>query len=202
LLTTYEVNELMIELSNSEKILLLASGGIDSTALLDFYLKHNNNVECIHFQYGQPNAQSEKTAIEKITEYYKVKKRIINLDIIMARRNDEFIGRNAFFILATSALGISPARIALGIHSGSRYYDCTKDFLNDCQRILDGYFAGVVKIEAPFIDFTKSDIIRYCKKYKVPVELTYSCFRQNYPPCGNCPSCLDRAMLNENRRSM
>lgn len=116
----------------------------------------------------------------------------------MARRNEELIGRNALFILVTSALGISPARIALGIHSGSEYYDCTKDFLDDFQKILDGYFTGVVKVEAPFIDFTKLDILEYCKKYKIPVELTYSCFRQNYPPCGICSSCLDRMKFYEN----
>ena len=177
--------------------MLLMSGGIDSTALLDFYLRDYSNIECVHFQYGQPNAESERNSVEKITDYYKVKTRVIDIKIPMAQRNDELIGRNTFFVLAVGALGIAPSRIAIGIHSDSDYYDCSKEFLNDCQRILDGYFAGVVKLEAPFIDFTKSDIINYSKKYSVPLELTYSCYRQNYPPCGECPSCLDRLMLNE-----
>ena len=32
-------------------VLLLASGGIDSTALIDFYLRQKVKFNCIHFQY-------------------------------------------------------------------------------------------------------------------------------------------------------
>jgi len=181
----------------SPLVLLLASGGIDSTALLDFYIRNDSYVECIHFQYNQPNAKSERKAFENIIKHYHVKGRVFDLKIPMAQRNDELIGRNVFFVLGAGALGISPSRISIGIHSDSEYYDCTKEFLFDCQRILDGYYAGLVKVEAPFIDFTKVDIIKYCMKYDVPLNMTYSCFRQNNPPCGKCPSCQDRLMINE-----
>ena len=143
------------------------------------------------------DAESERKSFENITKHFQVKKRILELKIPMATRKDELIGRNVFFVLAAGALGVSPSRISIGIHSDSIYYDCSKDFLNDCQRVLDGYYAGLVKVEAPFIEFTKRDVIEYCKKYDVPLNLTYSCYRQNFPPCGTCPSCLDRLMINE-----
>ena len=176
-------------------VLLLASGGIDSTALMDFYLRRQVNLKCIHFQYGQSNAQSEAEAIEKVSEYYHIQKRVIRLDFPLMRRKDELVGRNAIFVLAASGLEAPPVRIALGIHSGSQYYDCSKLFMDDCQRILDGYFGGSMRLEAPFLSFRKLDIMRYCKANNVPTHLTYSCQKQNYPPCGKCASCLDREEL-------
>lgn len=44
------------------KVLLLLSGGIDSTALLHFYLQKKSDILCIHFQYGQANSLSERKA--------------------------------------------------------------------------------------------------------------------------------------------
>lgn len=182
-------------MGNRAIVRLLASGGLDSTALIDFYLRCKNEVECIHFQYGQPSAQSEGKAVEEVCAFYGIEKRIVNLSFSLTKRKEELLGRNALFVLVASSLELPPARIALGIHSGSQHYDCTQSFTDDCQRVLDGYFAGTVTLEAPFINLEKADIIRYCIENKVPIHLTYSCQRQNYPPCGKCTSCRDREMF-------
>lgn len=182
---------------NQAKVRLLASGGLDSTALIDFYLRHNNEVNCIHFQYGQPSAQSERKALKEVCDYYGIEETIVDLGFSMTQRKEELFGRNALFVLAASSLEPPPARIALGIHSGSNHYDCTQSFMDDCQQILDGYFAGTVTLEAPFLDFGKPDIIKYCKENSVPIHLTYSCQRQNYPSCGKCTSCHDRERFYE-----
>ena len=96
------------------------------------------------------------------------------------------------FILAACSVKQPPFRVAIGIHTGTPYYDCTKAFLDDCQRILDGYFSGTVGVEAPFLKHWKSDIIQYAKENKVPLDLTYSCLMQDKQPCGKCSSCKDR----------
>jgi 7-cyano-7-deazaguanine synthase len=179
------------------KVLLLSSGGVDSTALLDFYLRTRNEVECLHFQYGQKNAKSEKEAFNKILSHYKVNGRIIDLGFVPCKSSYEVSCRNALFVLIAASINESPLRLALGIHEDSRYYDCSRRFIDDCQKILDGYFAGTVRVEAPFIGFKKSEIIVYCKNFKVPTNLTYSCLRQNSPPCGQCPACLDNKELYE-----
>jgi len=176
----------------SVPILLLLSGGIDSTTLLNFYKSRHVTPICIHFQYNQDSNLSEKKAVKKITEYYNVPLQIIPLNIPQNKRKNELIGRNSIFILAASALGYDPAIITIGIHSGTEYYDCSDSFLKDIQNLLDGYFMGSVQVVAPFINETKKSIINYCKENKIPIELTYSCLRKNSPPCGKCPSCLDR----------
>ena len=176
-------------------VLLLTSGGIDSTALLDFYLRRKVNLHCVHFQYGQSNAESERVALENVTRHYGLAAKVITLDWSMARRRSEILCRNSLFVLAAASLGFVPAEISLGIHSDSPYYDCSQQFVMDSQRLLDGYFSGSVRLETPLIEFTKSDIVIYCKQNDVPVDLTYSCQIQNNPPCGSCQSCIDRRLL-------
>jgi 7-cyano-7-deazaguanine synthase len=80
----------------------------------------------------------------------------------------------------------------LGIHSGTDYYDCTSAFANHVQRLLDGYFGGLIVLDTPFIDHTKQDIYAYCRVKEVPVALTYSCERNRKVPCGECLSCRER----------
>jgi 7-cyano-7-deazaguanine synthase len=179
-----------------DEIFVLASGGIDSTALIDFYLRKGMTVECIHFQYGQANTKSEKKAFENVKAFYGITGRIIELDFSLYKRQDEIIGRNALFVLI-AGFSCGARKIALGIHAGTNYYDCSRMFLRDSQRILDGYFAGTVQLESPFIDLTKQDILCYCKDFKIPVELTYSCQKQNDRPCGVCPTCRELALLEK-----
>jgi 7-cyano-7-deazaguanine synthase len=179
-------------MSQQAAVVVLISGGLDSTALIDFFLRRKASVKCIHFQYGQPNGKGEAEAVHKITQFYKLDEQVEELRFPLMLRRDEVVGRNVMFVIAASCLKQPPFRLALGIHSGTAYYDCSKSFIIDCQKLLDGYFGGTVRLEAPFLKFGKVDIANYCKTNNVPTHLTYSCQRQDYPPCGNCGSCRDR----------
>jgi 7-cyano-7-deazaguanine synthase len=176
-------------------VLLLLSGGIDSSTLLTFYRRRKARLICVHYQYGQPCQESELKAAEDVTHLSRDDLKVVEMGFPMSVRRNELLGRNAFFVLAAASLGFSPARIALGIHRGTGYYDCTEEFVNEMQRILDGYHSGTVRLEAPFLGFSKKDIINYGRKNGVPIALTYSCQRKNAPPCGECPPCNDRREL-------
>lgn len=182
---------------STKSVTLLASGGIDSTALLDFYKRNGYDVTCVHFQYGQPSESSEFEAVKQVCERYSSHLVITRLGFGLMLVGDEVMLRNTIFVVAAAAMRPSPKRISLGIHRGSPYYDCTPSFLADVQRVLDGYFAGTVRLEAPFIDFGKDDIIRYAKQRKIPLSLTYSCLRKNAPECGECQACKDRRLVHE-----
>ncbi len=186
------LEEAALNKKDQSKVIVLASGGIDSTALIDFYIRRKNRVECMHFQYGQANAKSEKEAFKNITKFYGVKGTIVDMGFSMNKRKDEILGRNVLFALITGFTSKNASRIAIGIHAGTQYYDCTRAFVNDCQKILDGYFPGTVRLEAPFLNLFKSEILRYCNEFGVPINMTYSCQRQNFPACGECPSCIER----------
>lgn len=191
--------------TNSKKplVVVLFSGGIDSTGLIHYYLSKNYLIKAVHFNYGQANYSKEKEAIKAIGDYYGVETSYVDFGFKLNNSSGEYIGRNPLFILvASNLINSSNSKIAIGIHQGTAYYDCSAQFLRDCQQILDGYFGGTVLIEAPFIDFSKKHIYEYCLINNVPIHLTYSCEKSNVKPCGECSSCKDRRILNGLLKSM
>lgn len=177
---------------------ILLSGGIDSTALVAFYLSRDIAVRGVHFNYGQPSFRGEQRAVQQVSSYYGIPVTTISLGLSIASDQGEYHCRNAILLL--SAVGILPtksARFAIGIHAGTPYYDCSNAFVDHLQKLLDGYFNGSVRVEAPFLEFTKGDILELCKALSVPVNLTYSCERNSDTPCGECLSCIDRKVLDD-----
>jgi len=113
-------------------VVLLFSGGIDSTALLDIYKKNDEKIYCVHLSYGQKNEKSEYESVKKITKYYDIDFFHHNIKFPLTYRRNEVIGRNAFFIFSAASLDIKPCRISLGIHGGTDYYDCSENFIINC----------------------------------------------------------------------
>ena len=106
-------------------------------------------------------------------------------------------GRNAFLLF--SALMKFKARsgiIAIGVHSGTPYFDCSMSFVQSMQSMFDNYTDGRIRVGAPFIEWTKRDIWNYCNDRQVPLQLTYSCEEGHNSPCGQCLSCRDRDALD------
>ncbi len=116
---------------------------------------------------------------------------------VALRSNGEVPGRNAAFSLlaamAASEEGVAGGlSVVVGIHGGTEYYDCGVRFVDDMQRLFDGYWSGAVALYAPFVGLTKGDVIQMARELRVPMELTYSCMMQEDVPCECCSSCLDR----------
>lgn len=183
---------------------VLLSGGIDSTALVSFYLARDIAVKGIHFNYGQPCFRGEQRAVQQVSSYYKISTKTISLGFSIANNQGEYHCRNAILLLSAASISLAkPARFVIGIHANAPYYDCSKAFIENIQKLLDGYFNGSAQVETPFLEFTKKDIIELCKALNVPVNLTFSCERNSDIPCGKCLSCTDRRMLdNESKRSL
>jgi len=173
-------------------VLIIASGGIDSTACINYYKKIGFEIELIFFDYGQIARKKEIKAITAISNYYNSKLNIIQIKSKNTFQDGLIIGRNAsFYFLALMNFNKKNGIIASGIHYGTGYYDCSDFFLNQIQIITDQYSHGAIKMEAPFLNFTKPDIIEYCKIENIPLHLTYSCERGRKQPCGKCATCKD-----------
>ena len=54
---------------------------------------------------------------------------------------------------------------------------------------------GKVSVVAPFVEWSKADIVAYSTTHCLPTQITYSCEAGECPPCGSCPSCRDRRSL-------
>ena len=172
------------------------SGGLDSAACLDFFTRIHRSVRGLFINYGQPAAHQETVAASRITSHFGVSIRILTIKGASRKNKGEVLGRNALLLSAALAeAGPAVEIIALGVHGGTPYYDCSPSFVETVQRILDGYSNGRIRLMVPFLEWSKSDIWDYCIEQGVPMELTYSCEQGTWPPCGGCISCRDLEAL-------
>jgi 7-cyano-7-deazaguanine synthase len=176
---------------------ILVSGGLDSSACVAFYQSQSFAITGLFIDYRQPALEHERTAARKVARHFGIELREIKLRGLGAKCAGEVRGRNAVFMFtALMEHPIAQGVIALGIHAGPPYYDCTPAFLNGMQVLFDGYTNGRIKAAAPFVRMTKEEVWRFGQSAGLPMEITYSCERGGKIPCGRCASCCDRKKLN------
>ena len=183
-------------MSRQREACVLASGGVDSTACIVYYLDLGFIVRPIFVDFGNPANAVERQHVRQVARHYELSLREIELQGVNARQVGEIRGRNAAFV--TVALMANPGLtgvIALGIHAGSPYYDTTQRFRNHMSALLSEYTNGEVQFDAPFLSVEKPGIVEFGKAHELPFDLTYSCETGATPSCGKCPSCKDREVL-------
>ena len=182
--------------SATHHVLVLLSGGIDSSACVGFYRAQKMAVEALFVNYGQPGAKQERVAALAISRHYQIKIHEAAVRGVAVVRAGFVPGRNALLVAtALSCVAPESGLIALGIHAGVPYVDCRPGFLTACQALADVYHGGAVRIAAPFVEWSKADIVTAARDLKVPLQRTYSCEAGGAMACGVCLSCLDRARM-------
>ncbi|MDO8953984.1 MAG: 7-cyano-7-deazaguanine synthase QueC [Gammaproteobacteria bacterium] len=203
-----------------KKAVVLLSGGLDSLTCLVIAQSQGYEVHAISFDYGQKH-RSELVAAKKITERYNAKHKIIEMhalgklggsaltdDSISVKdfKGDDKIpetyvpARNIVFL--SIALGFAEIIDAEAVFIGanaidySGYPDCRPEFIEAFRKVADtGTKAGVegqaIKILAPIIDLTKSEIIQLGTTLGAEYGLSVSCYRADEKghACGECDSC-------------
>lgn len=178
--------------TNSADVCVLLSGGIDSTACISFYLENDFSVRCLFIDYGQASAKREARSVKDITNHYNVPIAWLIWSGLKRKNAGMIPGRNAFFLISVlMELPDYTGILAIGVHSGTHYYDCTPKFFKRMQSMFDSYTQGRIQIDMPFLKWTKYEIWKFCNTRNVPLELTYSCERGFDQPCGQCLSCRD-----------
>ncbi len=106
--------------------------------------------------------------------------------------------RNGLFLSSASAIALSKgcSKIYYGAHSddaaGSAYPDCSDAFNNAMNTAIYEGSGKQLQIEAPFINLTKSQVVKKGLEIGVPYELTWSCYEGHDKACGKCGTCIDR----------
>jgi 7-cyano-7-deazaguanine synthase len=179
------------------KVVVLLSGGMDSAACVHFFTDQDYDVRGLFIDYGQAAAGPEREAAADVARHFDIQLSQFQCKGSVYLGAGEIRARNAFLVMAAAMWVPLPSfSIALGIHAGTPYVDCSEQFLSMANALLDAYTDGSVKCAAPFLDWSKGAIFTYCQRYGVPVELTYSCEAGSRPTCGVCSSCLDRRALD------
>ena len=181
------------------RVIVLLSGGLDSAACVEFYKNLNYDVEGLFCKYGQPAVSAEYEAAQQVAKHFSIPLHTVEINQLTIPTSGEICGRNAMLvIMALSYFGYGIYKIALGIHDGTSYADCSISFVEAANRMIDCYANGMICVEAPFVKWQKREIVEYIRKKEIPYQITYSCEKGTYPPCGQCGSCADRRRyLNE-----
>lgn len=106
--------------------------------------------------------------------------------------------RNGLFLAsaASMALSLGAEVIYYGAHSddaaGNAYPDCSDVFNNAMNTAIYEGSGKQLRIEAPFVNLNKKQVVEIGIKLGVPYEMTWSCYEGGDKPCGACGTCRDR----------
>ncbi|MEI6516133.1 MAG: 7-cyano-7-deazaguanine synthase QueC [bacterium] len=73
------------------------------------------------------------------------------------------------------------------------YWDCTPEFVNRINALLALNHRPPVQVHAPFSRLRKADELKLGLELGVDYAHTWTCYRGGDKPCGECPSCVERA---------
>lgn len=107
--------------------------------------------------------------------------------------------RNGLFLSAAASIALSKgcSLIYYGAHSddaaGNAYPDCSSEFHQAMNQAIYTGSGKQVMLEAPFVSWTKAEVVKKGLELGVPYALTWSCYEGGEKPCGRCATCIDRA---------
>ena len=200
------------------KAVCLLSGGMDSATLAYLARDQGYRISCLHFNYGQRTEQREQAAARTIARLLGADE-LLEVDLSWlaqiggssltdhSRAVDSYQAdrggvpntyvpfRNGNLLaIATSyaeARGAGAIFIGVQAQDYSGYPDCRPQFIEAFQRVVDtGTREGTqIRILAPFISFSKRDILSLGFDLGVPYEHTWSCYQNEDQACGVCGAC-------------
>lgn len=212
-----------------KKIIVLLSGGMDSTTLLYWILSQGHEVEALSFDYGQKHKielQYAKATAAKLGVHHKV----MQIDQLFAQFNSNSAllsdtvvpeghyaditmrstvvpNRNAILLMLATGYAISKKfdGVAYASHTGDHavYRDCTPEFFTPLKQAVENCDWHKVTLYAPFINLSKSEIAYIGNSLNIDWENeTYSCYNGKEMQCGKCGTCTERLEAIEEAKAI
>ncbi|WP_417788703.1 7-cyano-7-deazaguanine synthase [Terasakiella pusilla] len=195
-----------------KKVLLLSSGGLDSTTVAYQLCKENITVQPLFFDYGQHCVEMEWDRLNEVLPqevltpdrvdisgvFQGSKSRLIKeADLWNEKVEDDDLYipyRTMLFFGAAAAraqtLDIFEVYTGFINSNHAKEIDCTADFMNKLDGLTEQ--VGPVRFISPFRFASKADVAKAAARQGVPIGRTYSCQAASDFPCGACPNCVER----------
>ena len=198
------------------KAVVILSGGMDSTTAL-FIAKKEYEITPLHFNYGQRTERKELESFNKICDFLNLENRyVIDLPFFKQIGANALVDenlevptggltegvpityvpfRNGIFLSIAASIAEKEGAEAIFIgvveEDSSGYPDCTESFIKHMKDAINSGTKPETKIEikTPLIHLKKEDIVKKAVEVGVPLELTWSCYKNEERACGVCDSC-------------
>jgi len=194
-------------------VLLLCSGGLDSTTLAYWLAEQGMRYAPIFFDYGQHCVETEWRTVREVLPsgdrplvervniadiFRGSKSRLIvepDLWVEPVKDSDLYIPYRTLLFFSVGA-AMAQTRGIDSVYSGfinsnhAKEIDCSATFLNSLDALAEGI--GSVRFVLPFRAWSKAEVVKEAVRLGVPVGTTYSCQLLSDVPCGACPNCVER----------
>ncbi|WP_329243034.1 7-cyano-7-deazaguanine synthase QueC [Actinoallomurus sp. NBC_01490] len=206
----------------SAHAVVVASGGVDSTTLAYRLKAEGRQLTLLGVDYGQRHrtelAYLRRTAGALGARYVQLDLSGLGGLLAGSALTDRGIAvpfgyytdvsmqatvvpnRNALLLDLAVGLAVSAKAdaVTFGAHAGDHpiYPDCRPAFVEAYARMValanEGFLAEGFEVLAPFLTWTKADIVRHGAELGVPFTDTWSCYRGGSRHCGRCGTCAER----------
>jgi 7-cyano-7-deazaguanine synthase len=199
----------------------IVSGGMDSVTLLHYLVKERGvETAVITFLYGQKHAKEVDLAKEQAQLLGCKEHLVLDLGVLrplfttsalvaddIAIPSIEAVtgdpqpatyvpNRNMIFLALAAAYAEShnadTVYYGAQSHDMYGYWDTTPEFLAQLNQVYGLNRKTPIHIEAPFVHYSKTDILRKGLKLGVDYGRTWSCYEGQTAACGQCPTCAER----------
>ncbi|WP_455448656.1 7-cyano-7-deazaguanine synthase QueC [Natrinema thermotolerans] len=213
--------------SSAKRAVVLLSGGMDSATAAAVARDRGYEIYALHTSYGQRTEDRELECARRLAEEFAAADFLrLETDHLAAigassltdeemavedadMESDEiptsyvpFRNANLLAMAVSYAEANDCGAVFIGAHSEdfSGYPDCRPAFFEAFEDVVD---VGTkpeteISIEAPFVEWSKTDIAERGVELEVPYEHTWSCYRENEPACGTCDACAFRLQAFQN----
>ena len=199
--------------------IVLVSGGLDSCVTAAI-AQQSHQMAFLHLRYGQRTEMREIMAFNDIADFYQVEKKKIvdisylkdiggssltdkNLEIPLGKSENKIPStyvpfRNTHLLsIAVSwgeVIGAETVFIGAVQTDSPGYPDCRPEYYEAFNKLIE---AGTkpetnIQVITPLIHMNKRQIILKGKELDAPLEMTWSCYKNEDIACGECESCLLR----------
>ena len=200
------------------KVVVLASGGIDSITALYEAARDQEVVGALSFDYGSKHNARELPLATWHANKLKVPHRTIRMPFInelfasdllrsggeipeghyeeenMKRTVVPFRNGIMLAVAAGYAESVGAQGLVIAAHSGDHaiYPDCRENFMQAMGAAIKAGTYAEIEVLRPFINVDKATIVTRGAALKIDYARTWSCYKGGDRHCGKCGTCVER----------
>ena len=163
-------------------------------------------IECAKFQAKACNVKEHKIVDMDFFRDISTMSALTNINLAIPKARDDIGNAQPLsyvpfrnLLLLTTAAGWAESLGVSDLHYGavqtddfSGYWDTTSLFLNKVNDVYNLNRKNSIKVNAPFMSYSKDLVVKIGIDLQVNFRQTHTCYEGTNPACGECVSCSAR----------